>query len=75
MEAMSDSGGKAVSVSEEEILNWQLKLSGKEGLFVEPTSAAAFAGAIRLVQEGQIRSNSTLLIPVTGSGLKDTSPV
>ena len=75
MEAMSDSGGKAVSVSEEEILNWQLKLSGKEGLFVEPTSAAAFAGAIRLVQEGQIRSNSTMLIPVTGSGLKDTSPV
>ena len=75
IEAMRDSGGAAISVSEEEILDWQLKLSSKEGLFVEPTSATAFAGAIRLIKEGHINSNSTLLIPVTGSGLKDISPV
>ena len=75
IKAMSDSGGAAISVSEEEILDWQLKLSSKEGLFVEPTSATAFAGAIRLIKKGHISNNSTLLIPITGSGLKDTSPV
>ena len=51
IKAMSDSGGAAISVSEEEILDWQLKLSSKEGLFVEPTSATAFAGAIRLIKK------------------------
>nr|ABZ06470.1 putative Pyridoxal-phosphate dependent enzyme [uncultured marine microorganism HF4000_010I05] len=67
--------GVAVAVEEEEILEWQLQLARREGIYAEPTSAAAFAGLARLVEMGTIRSSETVLVPITGSGLKDAPPI
>ena len=66
--------GAAVAVEEEEILEWQKLLAQEDGIYCEPTSAAAFAGLARLVETGEIRSSETVLVPVTGSGLKDAPP-
>lgn len=66
--------GAAVAVSEREIWDTRLQLAHLEGLCVEPTSAVAFAAAARLRAQGEIAENDSVLIPVTGSGLKDPSP-
>ena len=67
-------GGDAVAVSDDDIIRWQKVLAREEGVFGEPTSAAAFAGLEALVQRGDIGRGDTVLAPVTGFGLKDTPP-
>ena len=49
----------------------QRSLARDEGIFAEPTSAAAFAGVRRLMEDGVIASGESVLVPVTGFGLKD----
>ena len=68
------SKGLANSVKEASILEWQIKLAKHEGLFCEPTSAAAFAGLENLINANQINKNERVLVPITGSGLKDIFP-
>ncbi len=67
--------GVAVAVNDDEILRWQRLLAEKEGIYAEPTSAAAFAGLERLVSRGDVKAGDTALVPVTGFGLKDAPPV
>ncbi|MBI4336642.1 MAG: threonine synthase [Chloroflexi bacterium] len=71
---LRDSGGSAVAVAERDILAWQKALAVGEGIFCEPTSAAAFAGLEALVQRGLIGHEESVLVPVTGFGLKDRVP-
>ncbi len=71
LEALHDSGGTATAVDEEEIREAAMSLAHLEGLYVEPTTAVAFAAAARLRREGAIGEGQTVLVPVTGSGLKD----
>ena len=75
IDAMRASGGYCETVNEKEITDWQLKLARLEGIYSEPTSAAAFAGTLKLIRSGKIRKGSTVMVPITGSGLKDLSPV
>ncbi len=71
MEALADSGGSAVAVGDDDILRWRSLLARREGIYAEPTSAAAFAGLERLVKRGEIGGGDRVLVPVTGAGLKD----
>ena len=61
--------GKAVCVSDEEILLAQRRLASTTGLFAEPSSSAAFAGFLK-VRDSLDRSARIVLL-ITGSGLKD----
>jgi|GEM_PF-7055629 len=45
---------------------------GKEGLFVEPSSATALALAKTMREEGIIDRDESVVIVATGHGLKDT---
>ena len=67
-------GGDAVADDDDDIVRWQKVLARTEGIFCEPTSAAAFAGLEALVQRGSIGRDDTVLVPATGFGLKDTPP-
>lgn len=71
MQALSESGGCAIGVDDREVLKAQKQLAVTEGLFVEPTSAAVLAGLRALVVGGHIKPQDTVLLPLTGSGLKD----
>ena len=71
VDAVAASGGAAVTVDEASIASWQRKLAAREGVFAEPTSAAAFAGLARLVAQGDIGPEDSALVPVTGAGAKD----
>ena len=71
VDAVAATRGSAVTVDEASIASWQRKLAAREGVFAEPTSAAAFAGLARLVAQSVIAPESSVLVPVTGAGAKD----
>ena len=62
-------GGKAVIVSDTEILTAQKTLSSGSGLFAEPSSSAAFAGWLKVRE--RIPATQTCILLITGFGLKD----
>ena len=72
LQVLEDTSGSAVSVSDGDIGTWQKLLAEEEGLFVEPTSAAAFAGLELLVADRTISKGDLTVVPITGFGLKDT---
>jgi threonine synthase len=72
IEARDDSSGTIDSVTDEEILDAYQALAQREGLFVEPASAAALAGLRKLVQSGRVDlAGRTAVCVLTGNGLKD----
>ena len=71
LSVLRESGGDAVAIPDSEIKSWQSRLAQSEGLFCEPTSAAAFAGLPALIASGVIHPSDSVLVPITGSGLKD----
>ena len=71
LHAIYDSNGFAQTVSDDEILAAQLELARKEGVGVEPASAASIAGVKRLVNEGEIDKGEKVVCIVTGHLLKD----
>ena len=69
--ARDESGGLIEAVSDVEILDAQVRLASTEGLFAEPASVAPLALLTRLCREGRIERDSTTVVVLTGSGLKD----
>ena len=69
--AVRASGGSATTVSDSAILKWQLSLARTEGIFCEVTSATVLAGLESLMTTGIISQGSKVLVPITGSGLKE----
>jgi threonine synthase len=66
-----DSDGMGAAVSEAEILDAYQQLARREGLFVEPSSAASIAAALQLGAAGQLTRSSTVVCVSTASGMKD----
>jgi threonine synthase len=72
-EALHESGGDAVVVDDDAILDAQRLLGETEGLFAEPASAAAVAGLRRARERGIVADGDTVVVVATGTGLKDTA--
>jgi threonine synthase len=75
LEAIRKTGGCAASVTDDEILAMQKDLARKEGIGVEPASAASVAGVRRLVMSGIIDPSECIVCVVTGHLLKDPETV
>ena len=73
LRAIKDSDGTAETVTDNEILGAQRELAQKEGIFVEPASAASIAGLIKLVESGRVDRSDVVVCVATGHGLKDPS--
>jgi len=73
--AVRDTGGAFVVVTDEEILDAQRTMAAREGLFVEPASAAPLAGLRRLVESGEASRSESVVLVATGNGLKDPDVV
>ena len=71
VEARDVSGGVIDSVTDKEILSAYRLIAAKEGIFVEPSSAAGLAGLIKYKKAGKLPKDKTIVITVTGHGLKD----
>ncbi len=71
LQAAEESQGRIIAASDEEILAMQRSLA-KEGLWVEPASAAGLAGLAKELQNGNIDLQAKKVVAVcTGHGLKD----
>jgi threonine synthase len=69
--AATASEGAIESVTDRQILAAYRRVA-REGVFVEPASAASVAGMLQLHAEGRLPAGSTLVCVLTGHGLKDT---
>jgi threonine synthase len=69
--ARDESGGFIDEVTDEQILVAQQELSSREGLFVEPASAAGVAGLLAATASGRVDPGQIVVVTVTGHGLKD----
>ena len=70
--ARDESAGLIQAVSDEQILAAQRLLAEREGVFVEPASAAGVAGLLAAAERGEVPDGSRIVCTVTGHGLKDT---
>ncbi|MDR1944223.1 MAG: threonine synthase [Synergistaceae bacterium] len=70
-EAVRESGGEFNSVTDGEILEAQLVLAKKGGIFAEPASCATLAGLIKLRKANKLPEGAKTVIILTGNGLKD----
>jgi threonine synthase len=71
--AAHESDGRFRAVSDAQILAAQAELARREGVFVEPASAAGVAGLLADLDAGDSYAGLTVVITVTGHGLKDTA--
>jgi threonine synthase len=69
--ARDESDGLIDAVTDEQILVAQQELSSREGLFVEPASAAGVAGLVATTASGNVDPGQIVVVTVTGHGLKD----
>ena len=74
LRAVRESGGSIVAVSEDEIVS-ALGALARQGIYVEPTSAAAAAGLRQLFKQCVITPEQTTVLILTGSGLKASEKV
>ena len=70
LQAIRESGGTAVAVSDWDLIDAGIRLAEEEGIFAAPEGAACISAAERLISEGFLKSNERLVIYNTGSGLK-----
>ncbi len=71
LQAAEESRGQIIAASDESILAMQKRLA-KEGLWVEPASAAGLAGLAKELQAGKINLQGKRVVVIcTGHGLKD----
>jgi threonine synthase len=70
-QARDDSGGRIDAVGDRQILAAHRWLSAREGVFVEPASAASVAGLMQVHEAGGLAPGQTVVCTVTGHGLKD----
>ncbi len=71
--AREESRGCVEAVTDEQILAAQRLLAEREGVFVEPASAAGVAGLLQVHARGGLQRGLRVVVTVTGHGLKDTA--
>jgi len=73
--AAAESGGGFASVTDDQILGAQAELARRDGVFVEPASAAGVAGFLQDLERGgpTTYAGRRVVVTVTGHGLKDTA--
>jgi len=70
--ARDESKGLIDKVTDREIIDAYKLLAGKEGVFVEPASAASVAGILKLARKGYFKKEKANVVCIlTGHGLKD----
>jgi threonine synthase len=70
LHAVRDSGGTAIAVSDEEMLDAGIEMASLEGMFAAPEGAACVAALAKLIGDGFLKSGERIVIYNTGSGLK-----
>src|SRR5882724_957759 len=70
LDAIRASGGTAVAVTDEELLNAAAEIGGLEGLFVAPEGAACLPALRKLIKFELVSANDKVVLFNTGAGVK-----
>jgi len=71
VEAVRESRGAFIRVTDSEIIEAIAVLAGETGIFGEPAGVTAFAGLMKAVREDAVKNSERIAVLMTGSGLKD----
>lgn len=69
--AVRATDGEFITVSDDEILDAMRELARGEAVFAEPAASAAYAGLLKAVRAHQVDRAETIVVLITGNGLKD----
>lgn len=75
LKTIRESGGSAEDVSDEEIVEAMKLLARTEGIFTETAGGVTVGVTKKLIEKGIIPKNETILIAITGNGLKTQEAV
>lgn len=75
LQVLYESGGEALAVSEQSIVEGQRLLARLEGLWVGPEAAATVAALIALRDRGALDARTRIVLLLTGAGFKNPPPV
>lgn len=67
---MRDSGGWGEDVSDDEIIEAMKLLAETEGIFAETAGGVTLGVTKKLIEQGRIPKNESIVISITGNGLK-----
>lgn len=70
LQAIRNSGGTAIAVTDQEMLDDAVVMGRNSGVFPAPEGAACLAAQIRLLNSGWIKPDESVVLFNTGSGLK-----
>ncbi|MEJ7710716.1 MAG: pyridoxal-phosphate dependent enzyme [Pyrinomonadaceae bacterium] len=70
LDAVRESNGTALTVTDEEMIEAARHIGADEGLFVAPEGAACWAATVKLVNIGKVERDETVVIFNTGAGVK-----
>jgi threonine synthase len=70
LDALHESGGTAIAVTDEELINATLEIGATEGVFCAPEGAACLPALRKLIAEGQVMSDERVVLFNTGAGVK-----
>ncbi len=73
--AVRESGGWGESATDEEIVDGIKLLARTEGIFTEPAGGTEVAVAKKLIQQGRIPRDESIVISITGNGYKTLETV
>jgi len=69
-QAVKESGGWGESATDPEIVDAIKLLARTEGIWTEPAGGTTLAVTIKLIQQGRIPRNESIVVSITGNGLK-----
>src|SRR5262249_23727151 len=75
LRAVRESGGWGESVTDEEIVDGIRLLARTEGIFTEPAGGTTVAVTKKLIDQGRIPRDESIVISVTGNGYKTLEAV
>ena len=70
LKAVRESGGTAIAVTDEELLEAGVRLAAEEGQFIAPEGAACITALEKLLRSGFLKPEENMVIYNTGAGLK-----
>lgn len=70
IDALRESGGTAIAVSDEELLAATREIGAAEGLFCAPEGAACLPALRKMIEAGQVKSEERVVLFNTGAGVK-----
>jgi threonine synthase len=75
LQAIRESGGTAVTVTDDELRAGMMELAAMEGVFTAPEAAATVAALPKLRETGALHREDRVLLLLTGAGMKYTELV